>query len=120
MARHPCSTPLYSVLFVAAFDAVTFVLLVRMSGNGGGRHDSHKLARVAGLLAFFVVFAVRADLENGFAGRSFVSLAAVYAFWKLWRSTNGERRWRVQPIRDSIRRGLAVLPTDVVNAADRR
>ncbi len=67
-----------------AFDAVTLWLLLRWSGNTRRWDDRHRLALVAGLLAFFVLFGVLADLER-FEGRSLVSLAAVLGLWRLSR-----------------------------------
>jgi hypothetical protein len=40
-----------------------------------------------GLLAFFVLFGFLSDLET-FEAQSLVSLAAVIALWRLWRSVN--------------------------------
>ncbi len=85
LPEHGAPPLLYTVLFLIALDAATVVLLVRMSGNGAAWRDRHKLAWVAGLLAFFAVIGTLQDFE-GFAGRSLIYLAAAYAFWKLWRS----------------------------------
>lgn len=76
---------LYTLLFLALFDALTLVLLLRLSGNGAW-DDRHKLAWVAGLFAFFAVFALLSDVER-FTGASLVYIAAAYAFRKLWRSS---------------------------------
>lgn len=79
--RPPLVVPTTGLL---AFDAVTLWLLLRWSGNTRGWDDRHRLALVAGLLAFFVVFGVLADLER-FEGKSLVSLAALLGLWRLSR-----------------------------------
>jgi hypothetical protein len=72
------------VAFLLAFDGLTLWLLLRWSGNGRSWGDHHQLALVAGLLAFFVLFGVLADLER-FEGKSLVGLAAILALWRLHR-----------------------------------
>jgi hypothetical protein len=66
-----------------AVDCVTLWVLLRWSGNTFAWDDRHRLALVAGLLAFFLLFDVLSDLER-FEGRSLVSLAAVLALLRLW------------------------------------
>jgi hypothetical protein len=75
--------------FLLASDGVTLWLLLRWSGNTYGWDDRHRLALVAGLLAFFVLFGVVSDLEL-FEGKSLVALATVLALWRLRRRV-GER-----------------------------
>jgi hypothetical protein len=58
-------------------DALTLWLLLFWSGNGGAWDDRHRLAWVAGGLGFFILFNFTSDLEEGFAGRSCVSVAAI-------------------------------------------
>lgn len=66
-----------SVIGLALLDAFTLWLLLRWSGNGGAWEDRHRLAWVAGGLGFFILFNFTSDLEEGFAGRSCVSAAAI-------------------------------------------
>lgn len=73
-----------TVAFLLALDAATLWLLVRDSGGGATWDDRHRLALVAGLLAFFVVFGVLSDLER-FEGKSLVSLATAVALVRGWR-----------------------------------
>jgi hypothetical protein len=72
------------ITFLVAFDGVTLWLILRWSGNMRAWDDRHRLALVSGLLAFFVLFGVLADLER-FEGKSLVSLATVVALWRLRR-----------------------------------
>jgi hypothetical protein len=74
-------------VFVALLDMVAFGLIMRWSGNGTAWDDRHKLALVIGLLAFFIVFDVLKDLDEGFGGSTFVAIAAVWGLRKLWIST---------------------------------
>jgi putative flippase GtrA len=73
-----------SIAFLLAFNALSFWLFLRWSGNVLAWDDRHRLALVSGLLAFFVVVNFLGDLEN-FEARSFVSLATVFALWQLRR-----------------------------------
>jgi hypothetical protein len=77
-----------SVAFLLALDAVTLWLLLRWSGGGTAWDDRHRLALVAGLLAFFLVFGVLSDLER-FEGKSLVSLGAALALLYGWRRIRG-------------------------------
>jgi hypothetical protein len=70
--------------FLLACDGATLWLLLRWSGNSYGWDDRHRLATVAGLLVFFVLFGVLSDLER-FEGKSLVSLATVLALSGLQR-----------------------------------
>ena len=72
------------VAFLLGFDGLTLWLLLRWSGNTRGWDDRHRLALAAGLLTFFVLFGVLADLER-FEGKSLVGLAATFALWQLRR-----------------------------------
>jgi hypothetical protein len=67
-----------SVAGLALLDLLTLLLLLRWSGNGGAWDDRHRLAWVAGGLAFFLLFNLSSDAE-AFAGRSCVSVLAVFA-----------------------------------------
>ncbi len=62
---------------LVVLDALTLWLLLFWSGNGGAWDDRHRLAWVAGGLGFFTLFNFTTDLEEGFAGRSFVSVVAI-------------------------------------------
>jgi len=73
-----------SVAFLLALDGVTLWLLLSWSGHGFAWDDRHRLALVAGLLAFFLVFGVLSDLER-FQGKSLVSLGVVLALLRLRR-----------------------------------
>jgi hypothetical protein len=71
-----------SVVALALLDGITLWLLLAWSGNGGSWEDRHRLAWVAGGLGFFILFNFTSDLEQGFAGRSCVSAAAIVGL--LW------------------------------------
>ncbi len=79
--------------FLLACDGLTLWLLLRWSGNTYGWDDRHRLALVAGLLAFFVLFGVMSDLEQ-FEGKSLVGLAVVLALWRLSRRVAERARVR--------------------------
>ncbi|MBI5958246.1 MAG: hypothetical protein HY866_05915 [Chloroflexi bacterium] len=76
-----------SLAFVAALDMIAFGIIMRWSGNGTAWDDRHKLAFVIGLLAFFIVFGVLQDFDEGFGGLTIVSAVSVWAFRKLWLTT---------------------------------
>ncbi|MBN2086443.1 MAG: hypothetical protein JW748_14585 [Anaerolineales bacterium] len=65
-------------------DAATLWLLLIWAGNGGAWADRHRLAWVAGGLGFFILFNFGSDLDEGFAGRSFVSIIAIFELIFLW------------------------------------
>jgi hypothetical protein len=90
----PSWLPSWPVMFaaVAALDAATFWLILRWSGNGTAWDDRHKLALVIGMLAFFVVFDVLKDFDEGFGGSIFVAIGAVWGLRKLWISTQARYR----------------------------
>jgi MFS family permease len=71
------SSPLLlSMILLILLDALTLLLLLRWSGNGGAWDDRHRLAWAAGCLGFFLFFGFTSDAEK-FAGRSCVSLLAM-------------------------------------------
>jgi len=47
---------------------------------------------VIGMLAFFMVFDVLKDLDEGFGGSIFVAIGAVWGLRKLWLRTQGRYR----------------------------
>jgi hypothetical protein len=73
------------IIGLALLDALTLLLLLRWSGNGGAWDDRHRLAWVAGGLGFFIFFGFANDAEK-FAGRSCVSALAIVGFvlFGLW------------------------------------
>lgn len=70
-------------VFIAVFDIGSFGLILVWSGNGTAWDDRHKLALVIGMLAFYLVMDVFADLE-AFGGLIFVTIASIWAFRRLW------------------------------------
>lgn len=80
-----------SVAVLVLVDAVSAWLVLRWSGGGRRWDDRQRLAFASGILAFFVVFGVLQDLEEGFAGRSVVALVTVLGLWRLRREI-GRRR----------------------------
>jgi hypothetical protein len=70
-------------VFIALCDALAFALLLRWSGNGHAWDDRHKLAMVAGFLAFFVTFGALQDIDQGFGGLTLVAIATVWALRRL-------------------------------------
>ncbi|MBN2177215.1 MAG: hypothetical protein JW722_06110 [Demequinaceae bacterium] len=72
-------------LFVLVFDVATIWLVSRWSGNLVAWDDRHIFALVAGHLSFFIVFAVLADLDDGFTGKTLVAIGTAYLLWRLWR-----------------------------------
>lgn len=79
------SRPPWPVLFAALFAVVTveFATLVVLSRRRAW-NDRHRLAMVAGFLAFFLVFGLMRDLDS-FAGRSLVSLITAWQLVRLRR-----------------------------------
>lgn len=87
--QNPAWLPSWPVVFVlvALLDAGAFWLIMRWSGNGTAWDDRHRLALVTGLLAFFIVFDVLKDLDEGFGGSAIVAVVTVWGLRKLWIST---------------------------------
>ena len=75
---------LASLPTIIAVETATLALIARWSGYGVVWGDQHRLALVAGWLAFFLIVNAMADLEQ-FQGRLLVSGAAVFALAQLWR-----------------------------------
>jgi hypothetical protein len=75
----------------------TVWLFVRWSGNAQCWDDRHRLAGIAGLLAFFIAFGVLADLDEQWTGKSAVSLVTAVALWQLWRSVTRRERPQRSP-----------------------
>jgi len=80
------------IIGLALLDALTLLLLLRWSGNGGAWDDRHRLAWVAGGLGFFIFFGFANDAEK-FAGRSCVSALAIVGFvlFGLWINRRAHR-----------------------------
>jgi hypothetical protein len=72
---------LVSVPLLILVDALAFGLWARWSGGGAAWRDGHRLALVAGVLAFFVAVNLVGDLER-FEGKSLVALGTVLGL--LW------------------------------------
>jgi hypothetical protein len=73
-------------------DGVTFVLVIRWSGNARRWDDRHRLAWIAGLLGFLVLCGVLADLEGQWTGKSIVSAISIVALWWLYRRVKARIR----------------------------
>ena len=73
-----------TALGIGVLDALSFALILFWSGNGTAWDDRHKLALVSGFLAFFLVFDVLQDLDQGFGGRTLAAAGAVWALRRLW------------------------------------
>jgi hypothetical protein len=86
LPEHGLLPPLaLTVIALLAIDAASLALLLRWSGNARAWDDRHRVALVAGVLAFFVVFGVLSDLER-FEGKSLVGLGAAVGVWWVSRS----------------------------------
>jgi hypothetical protein len=91
LPEHGVLPPLaLTVIALLAIDAVSLALLLRWSGNVRAWGDRHRVALVAGVLAFFVVFGVLSDLER-FEGKSLVGLATAVGLWWLHRTVASNR-----------------------------
>lgn len=71
-------------VFVVLLNVLTFLIIMRWSGNGASWDDRHKLATVIGFLTFFIVFGVLRDVLASFSGLSIVSLITVWGLWRVW------------------------------------
>jgi hypothetical protein len=74
-----------TMLSLTLLDAISLWLLWRWSGYWRGWDDRHRLALVAGLLAFFVFFCFAKDFES-WRGSSVVGILAVLGLWGLGRT----------------------------------
>ncbi|MBN1201845.1 MAG: hypothetical protein JXJ20_08325 [Anaerolineae bacterium] len=94
--ENPSWLPPWPVTFilVAVLDALAFWVILRWSGNGTTWDDRHKLALVIGMLAFFILFNVLRDLEEGFGGSIFVAIGTAWGLRKLWIHT----QMRLRPL----------------------
>jgi hypothetical protein len=73
-----------TVLSLVLFDALSLWLVWRWSDRGRGWDDRHRLALVAGLLAFFVCFSFSQDHES-WQGSSVVGILTALGLWQLGR-----------------------------------
>jgi hypothetical protein len=71
-----------TIVWLILLDGLTFWLVLRLSGNGYGWDDRHRLALVAGFLGFFIFFCFAQDFEE-LQGTSIVGFASVIALWRL-------------------------------------
>jgi hypothetical protein len=76
-----------TVAFVVVADAIAVWAILRWSASGTGWDDRHRLALVIGMLSFFVVVDVAADVQGPFGGLSLVAVLAVVALVRLWTVT---------------------------------
>jgi hypothetical protein len=76
-----------TVAFVVVADAIAAWAILRWSASGTGWDDRHKLALVIGMLAFFLVMDVAADVQGPFGGLSLVAVLTVVALVQLWSVT---------------------------------
>jgi len=74
-----------------SLDMVSLLLLWRWSGYGRGWDDRHRLALVAGILAFFVYFSFDKDFEL-WRGSSIVGALTVLSLWRLSRTVYRQPR----------------------------
>lgn len=79
-SRPPWPALFVTLIALVAAELVTLVVLSRR----GAWNDRHRLAMVAGFLAFFLVFGMMRDLDS-FAGRSLVSLITAWQLVRLGR-----------------------------------
>jgi hypothetical protein len=75
--------PLWAtVLWLLMLDAGTVWAILYWTSNGYNWDGRHRLALIAGLLAFFVYFSFEKDLEH-WTGTSIVGLATIIGLWQL-------------------------------------
>lgn len=91
-SRPPLPTLLAALIAVMAVEFAALVILSRR----GAWNDRHRLAMVAGFLAFFLVFGMMRDLES-FAGRSLVSLLTAWQLVRLGRRIRACQRSGLPP-----------------------
>lgn len=80
-----------TMLLLMSLDMVSLLLLWRWSGYGRGWDDRHRLALVAGILAFFVYFSFDKDFEL-WRGSSIVGALTVLSLWRLSRTVYRQPR----------------------------
>jgi hypothetical protein len=85
-AEHGWPPLVVTLAALCAVDAMTLWLVWVLSGRGAGWEDRHRLALVAGLLAFFLFFGTAQDFEQ-FKGHSIVALLAVIGLWRIRRAS---------------------------------
>lgn len=83
-AEHGAPPLAITMLLLILLDGVSLLLVWRWSGYGRGWDDRHRLALVAGLLAFFIYFSFDKDFES-WRGSSIVGSLAIIALWQLGR-----------------------------------
>lgn len=71
---------------IVILDVLMFGLILRWSGNGSAWDDRHKLAFIAGVLAFFIAFGFLQDFEQ-FGGLSLVAIVTIWGLRRLWLQT---------------------------------
>ncbi len=74
-----------TALSLLALDSVTLWLIQKWSGKGFAWDDRHRLALIAGFLAFFIYFCFDKDLDK-FNGNSIIGLATIIGLWILGRA----------------------------------
>lgn len=80
-----------TMLSLILLGAVSLLLVWRWSGYGRGWDDRHRLALVAGLLAFFVYFSFDRDIEL-WRGSSIVGALTILGLWRLGRTVHHRLR----------------------------
>jgi hypothetical protein len=79
-----------TMLLLILLDLVSLWLLGRWSSYGRGWDDRHRLALVAGLLAFFIYFSFDKDIEK-WQGTSIVGVLTIIGLWRLGRIVHRRR-----------------------------
>jgi hypothetical protein len=72
---------LVTMIFLVLLDVVTLSLILRWSNHGAGWDDRHRLALIAGFLAFFIYFGFDQDLAH-WQGSSVVGFLTILALWR--------------------------------------
>ena len=82
---------LVSITVLMTLVIITGIWLVRASGGGARWDDRHRLALVAGVLAFFIAFGFIQDVgaitgtgDESFAARSIVSVGTIWGLRRMW------------------------------------
>lgn len=84
-----------SVLVLALIDIVAFMLVLRWSDNGYGWTRVHKAALALGIVLFFLIAAALQDFDEGFAGRSVVSIISLIVLSRWYRRVRREERGEI-------------------------